>query len=82
MKTKRSDRVTNHLPSALKAIPAKVSRHLKSHGRQYIVLATTACMLAAYTVVLKGCKSSTKPPKYTAEQWQKMKFKSRSTGSR
>lgn len=82
METRQSDRVTKNLPNALKAFPAKVSTHLKLRGRHYIILATTVCMLAAYAVALMGCKSSTKPPKYTAEQWERMKFKSRSSGSR
>ncbi len=82
METRQTDRVNINLLNALKAIAAKISTHLKSHGKQYIVLATTVSMLAAYTVALTGCRSSTKPPKYTAEQWERMKFKSRSTGSR
>jgi hypothetical protein len=39
-------------------------------------------MIAAYAAALTGCKRLTKPPKYTAEEMSRMKFKSRSSGSR
>ena len=82
MQTKRSERYKIYLLNAHKVIPSKWSKHLKRSGKQTIILASATCMIAAYTVALTGCKSSTKPPKYTAEQWQHMKHKGRSSGSR
>ena len=82
METRQSNTVKINLLNALKAIPAKVSKHLKSRGRHFIILATTVCMIAAYAVALTGCRSSTNPPKYTAEEMSRMKHKSRSSGSR
>jgi hypothetical protein len=82
METKQPDRVNVNLLNALKTIPAKVSTHLKSHGRHYMILATAVCILAAYTVALTGCRSSTNPPKYSVEEMAREKHKSRSSGSR
>ncbi len=81
MKTKRYEKNRSSLLNDLKLIASKLGKNIKLHGRQYIILATAASMVMAYTVALSGCSSSGKPNKYTAEQWQYMKHKSRSSGS-
>lgn len=82
MKTKRSETYTINILLYLTLIPLKLGKHVKLHGRRYIILATATGMIMASAGVLIGCKSSGGKPKYTAEQWQYMKHKSRSTGSK
>lgn len=82
MKTKRSKKYRIKLLNDLKEMALKVGKNLKLHGRQYLILATAASLILAYTVALIGCSTSESPPLYTAEEWEKQKFKSRSRGSR
>ena len=82
MKTNRFEIYRIKLRNDLAAIASKLGKHVKLHGRQYIAVAAGTCMIMAFTAALVGCSSSGSKPKYTAEQWEKMKRKSRSMGSR
>lgn len=82
MKTKPSVKNRINLGRDLKEMASKAGTNFKLHGRRYIVLATATCMILAYTGALFGCSTSGSSPKYSAEQWERMKFKSRSTGSK
>ncbi len=81
MKTIRYEKNRSSLLNDLTLVASKLGKNIKLHGRQYIILATAASMIMAYTVALIGCKSTGKPNKNNAEQWQYMKHKSRSSGS-
>ena len=82
MKTKLSEENRINLLYDLKQVASKVGKNLKLHGRQYIILATATSMIITYTVTLIGCSALFGPPKYTVEEWEKMKHKSRSSGSK
>lgn len=82
MKKKRFEKKSIKLLKDIKEMTSKVGINLRLHGRQYIILATAAGMLLACTVALIGCSTPGSPPLYTAEEWEKQKFKSRSRGSR
>ena len=82
MKTKQSEANRINLLYDLKQVASRVGKNLKLHGRQYIILATSTSMIITYTVTLIGCTALFGPPKYTAEEWQRMKHKSRSSGSK
>ena len=80
MKTKRSEKCRMNLLNDLKEMASKVGNNLKLHGRQYIILATATTMIITYTVTTIGCTAIFGPPKYTAEEWERMKHKGRSGG--
>ena len=74
MKTRRSKKNRNNLLNYLMVIPSKMGEYLRLHGRPYVVLATAISIIVAYTVVLNGCSTTGEPAKYSADQWQKMKY--------
>ena len=82
MKTELSEENRINLLYDLKQVASKVGKNLKLHDRQYILLATATSMIITYTVTLIGCTAFLGPPKYTGEEWQRMKHKSRSSGSK
>jgi len=80
MKSKRSEKNRINLLNDLKEMASKVGKNLKLHGRQYIILATATSMIITYTVTNIGCSAIFGPPKYTVEEWERMKHKGRSGG--
>ena len=80
MKTKRSEKNRTNFLHDLKEMASKLGKNLKLYGRQYIILATATSMIITYTVTLTGCTAIFGPPKYTLEEWERMKHKGRSGG--
>jgi|GEM_PF-2072773 len=80
MKTKRYEKYRIKLLNDLEEMASKVGKNLKLQGRHLIILATATSMIMAATVALTGCSTSGSPPKYTAEEWQSLKFRGRSGG--